>query len=471
MSSYGLAPNKKIVLLFGYLFVFLTLIDFPLVIIYTFTKSHFMVNFVVYSSEAIIMAIFVYLLFNSSFMKIPAFMYVFVIYITLAAMAGIMMHYNAYQVIKHARRFIAFLPPILLGFHFSFFFGGEREQFINKIIKFLTILSIISLVEWIMFYRSYHSMIQFYSRYFNVGAYYAEIKKTSYIHKSGLLGSAMTQRFQFIPGYVQFKRATGVYLEGYAAGFNPATAVFLIVYSKIAGHKVTKKTYAFMLINLAAVFLATSRSAYIFVFMSLIGYIIIQRKLNLAFLLSIVPFFYGPFRAFLIGSVDNLGGSAHRHAIVSLPNFLLDSIISIEALIGTGLGSVESFADMGAIKDIFTQLGIFGLFSVFYLYFVVMKNIYTDRAGKFFVLTLGIALFIFAIYAGRMFGYKSFGWIHFLIGFMTPIPQLQASKVQVPIAAMQIQERNPMIYGNRIRRRGSLEGDLNAESDPGHSQL
>ena len=419
MNLLEVGLNKKTVLSIGYLFVFLILIDFPLVILYTFTRSAFLVKILLYGSEAIIMIIFVYLLLNSFQMGLPVFIYIFVGYIILYALGSFLL-YDFYAVARDSRRFLGPLPPLLLGCYFACSFGEKRESYVNKIVVFLTILSVISLVEWILFYLFYHPMFRFYAKYFQTGAYYSYIKHTSNISETGVLSSGLTQHGIFIPGFFRFKRATGLYMEGYSAGFNAVTAIILILYSKIAGYRAMKmkRNYIFIIVNLIAVILATSRSAYLLLFVSLFGYAMIQRRLPAALFLCLLPFIYTPFRDFVSTSVKTLGGGVHRDAIVLLPNFLFSHIFSFEGLMGSGIGSFKGYTDAGGIKDIFIQLGLLGLFSFFLLHFIIMANIDFSRENKFFILTVSIAIFLLSIYSGRIFGYKCLGVIYFFLGYI-----------------------------------------------------
>ncbi len=417
MNSIKIGLSEKTVLHIGYLFIFLILIDFPLVGLYSLTHSVSLVKILLYSSEAIIMIIFAYLLFNSFKMKLPVFIYIYVAYILLIALVSLLF-YDSYGVARDARRFLAPLPPLLLGYYFAHLFAKERERYVNKIIIFLSVLSIISLIEWIWFYLSYDSAVQFSSKYFQTGPYYWYVKHTSRMSGTGLVTSGLTQHFIFIPGFHQFKRATGLYMEGYSAGLNAVAAIILILYSRIAKYRPMKRNYIFVAINLIAVILATSRSAYLVLFVALFSYLVIERKFPAVFLLFFLPFFYGPFRDFCIKSMKTLGGVGHRDAILSLPGYLSAHIFSFKGLMGSGLGSFKDYTDAGLIKEIFCQLGLFGLSAVFILYFSIMSNVYFSKENKFFVLSALIAFFLLSIYSGRIFGYKCFGIIHFFLGYI-----------------------------------------------------
>ena len=430
MNSIELADSsRKTILHLGYLFVFLILIDAPLVLLYSLTGSASLAKILLYSSEAIIMLIFVFLLLNSFRMRLPKLIYIYVAYILLTAIVSFLF-YDAYDVARDSRRFLALLPPLLLGYYFAWSFGEKRERIVNKIIIFLTIMSVISLIEWIFFYLSYHTMVQLYSEYFQAGPYYFYVKHTSNIHaETGLATSAVTQAGIFIPGFFQFKRATGLYLEGYSAGLNPAFAIILILYSKIARYRTIKSSYIFIIINLIAVILSTSRSAYLLLFVSLLIYLMMKRRLSAALFLSVLPFFYVPFRNFFFSSIKTLGGGAHRDAILQLPDYLSSHILSLEGFIGSGIGSFKDYVDAGAIKDIFIQLGLFGLFMIFLLYFAIMVRIPSSKENIFIVLSVSIAIFLLSIYSGRIFGYKCLGMIHFFLGYITnPFSRLAPHK-------------------------------------------
>jgi hypothetical protein len=349
-------------------------------------------------------------------MRLPVFIYIFVAYILLTGIVSFLFC-EAYDVARDLRRLLAPLPPLLLGYYFACSFGENRERYVKKIIIFLTIMSVISLIEWICYHYFYCSFINFYNKYFQVGPYYEYIKHTGYIHKEGLLASGMTQH-GILPGVLQTKRATGLYLEGYSAGFNATTAIILILYSKIAGFRITKKMYIFIIVNLIAVILATSRSAYLLLFVSLFSYVIIQRRFSAAVFLCLLPFLYSPFRDFFTVSVMTLGGGAHREAILSLPHYMSSHIFSFEGLFGSGIGSFKEYTDAGAVKDIFTQLGLLGLFGFFLLYYTIMANSYHSRENKFLILSTSIAIFCLSIYSGRIFGYKSLGILFFFLGYI-----------------------------------------------------
>nr|MBC8484521.1 hypothetical protein [Bacteroidota bacterium] len=208
-------------------------------------------------------------------------------------------------------------------------------------------------------------------------------------------------------------------------GLNAAIAILLILYSKIAGYRAMKMNYIFIAVNLIAVILATSRSAYLLLFVSLFSYVMIQRRLPAALFLCLLPFIYTPFRDFVFTSVETLGGGMHRDAVVLLPDFLYSHISSFGNLLGSGFASFIAYVDVGAIKEIFIRLGPFGLFSVFFLYFVIMANVYFSKENKFFILTASIAIFLLSIYSGRIFGYKPLGLIHFFLGYITEVRQLE----------------------------------------------
>jgi hypothetical protein len=269
------------------------------------------------------------------------------------------------------------------------------------------------------FPRSYDPIVQ---QVPNTGIYLASIKHTSCDTEIGLLNSGLTQEFIRRFGFV--KRATGVYLEPYSAGFNATMAIILIMYGKIAGYRL-KKYHIFVAINLAAVIFATSRSAYLLLYMALFIYVMIQRKTGVLIFLCIAPLFSNTFRDIVSHTIETFGGGLHREAIVTLPGFLsglFDRIFFLETFMGSGFGTSMEYSDIGAIREIIYQLGIMGLIAFVVLYFTILTRIPLSRENKFFVLTSAIVIFLLCIYSGRIFGYKSLGLLHFFLGYIAPVP-------------------------------------------------
>jgi hypothetical protein len=425
MNTLEKSISSKTVLQLGYLFIFLILIDVPLVILYSLRISIPYIPLVpvlLYFSEATILATFFYLLFRPSQVRPPAFIYLFVVYILLLALVGVMFG-DVFDVLRDARRYLAPLPPLLLGYYFARSFGEEREKFVNKIVMFLTILSAISLAEWALFYLFPDIMVRFCSRFFQTGPYFASIKHTSNEAESGLLTSGLAQNI-FVVKMGFTKRATGLYLEPYSAGFNAATAILLILYGKIVGYRL-KKEHIFVMVNLAAVILATSRSAYLYLFITLLVYLVIQRKPNTLLLLCVLPFLYGPFRNIMVYSTETLGGGIHEETIVTFPDYLFGFTFSFDTFAGTGLGTFAG-ADMGAIKEISIQLGLVGLLAFLLLYYSIMTRIPRSKENKFIISAYAITIFLLSIYSGRMFGYKCLGLIQFFLGYITTSSSLGA---------------------------------------------
>ena len=179
------------------------------------------------------------------------------------------------------------------------------------------------------------------------------------------------------------------------------------------------------MINLAAVILATSRSAYLYLFIILFVYLVIQRKPHVLLLLCVLLFLYGPFRDIMVHSTETLGGGLHKEAIVSLPSYLSGLTFSFDTLVGTGFGTFAE-VDMGAIKEISIQLGLVGLLAFLLLYYSIMTRIPRSKENKFIISAYAITIFLLSIYSVRMSGYKCLGIIQFFLGYITTSSSLGA---------------------------------------------
>lgn len=419
MNNIGF--SKKTVLSLVYVFILLALLsDIPIIVLYTFTGSASLAKILLYGSEAVILMIFAHLLLNSlllnsSQMRLPVFIYIYTIYILLIMLVSLS-YYDNYTVLRDSRKFLVPLPPLLLGYYFGLFFKEEQKGYITKLISFLTIMSVIGLIEWVWWYFSYDSIAQFYSRYFDIGSYYDHIRQTSHITESGMMQAAVRPSGFLIPGVI--KRLTGLYFEPFAAGFNSTLAVILILYSRIAGYLKTRKTSIFLVINIVAAILTTSRSAYLLLLVSLFSYAIIQRKPFGLFLAGLLVFLYSPLKNLLITSVETLGGDTHKEAVFLFISYFSSHLLSLDGLLGSGVGSMEkiSFSTHSGYGAIFGQLGFFGLLSLFCLYFFAMSRIPLTRENKFFVLSIAISTSVLLLFSGYPFGYKTYGLIYFFLG-------------------------------------------------------
>lgn len=415
MNEVG--PSKKTVLFLFYLFVFFIFIDVPLVILYTITESASLVKIILYSSEFIIMIFFVYLLLNSFQTSLPVFIYVYVGYISSIIFVSLLLNFD-YGVLKHSRSFLAPLPPLLLGYYFTLSFE-EREKYIDRLIAFLTIMSVIGLIEWVCWYfLPYNSIAQFYSKYFKVGQYYHEIRHTSGITQEGILLASVRPLGFLIPNVS--KRLTGLYLEPFSAGFNSTLAVILILYSRIAGYLEKRRNYIFLMINIISIVLTTSRSAYLVLAVSVVMYAIIQRNPFGALSLCLLAYFYNPLRDLIFTSATNLGGGYHLKGVLEFIDYFWNYFPSIKGLFGSGIGSMIGtekwylYVESG-YGAIFLQLGILGLFMIFFLYLSIIAQVPFSKENKFFVLSISISTFALLFFSGYPFGYKTYGMIYLFL--------------------------------------------------------
>ena len=407
-----------------YLFIFLAVLsDVFLIILYTRTGSAIFAKILLYGTETIIMIIFAYLLLKTFGTRLPVFIYIYIGYILLMMLVSFL-YYDGYTVLKDSRKFLAPIPPLLLGYYFTLAYKEEREKYVTKLITFLTVMSVIGLIEWVWWYFSYDSIVQLYSKYFDIGSYYHYIRQTSNIEASGIMTSGIRPAGFLIPGVT--KRLTGLYLEPFSAGFNSILAVILILYSRIAGYQIKRRNYhIFLIINIAAVILTTSRSAYLFLFVSLFIYIMIRRRFFIVLPFGLlVFFFYGPLKDFFITLVNTLKGGPHREAVFLFINYFFNYLLSFDGLFGQGIGS--RWLGIGEEKAllyiesgygaIFGQLGLFGLFSIFFLFLTIIARVYFSKENKFFVLSTSISTAALLFFGGYPFGYKTYGLIYLFLG-------------------------------------------------------
>lgn len=414
--------HKKTIFFLVHLFIFLAILgDIPLIILYTISGSSFLVNFLLYGFELIIMIVFAYLLLDSFRRRLPVFIYIYTGYILLFMLVSFLFN-DAFMVLKDTRKFLTPLPPLLLGYYFALSFKEEREKYVAKLITFLTIMSVIGLIEWVWWFFSYDSIAQFYFKYFDFGAYYHYIRETADIDKSGIMMSGIRPAGFLIHGV--FKRLTGFYCEPFSAGFNAALAAILILYSKIAGYRLRKRMNIFLIINIIALILTTSRGTYLFLFLFLFNYVITRRNcFGLLLLGSLIIFiFYGLLKKFFILT---LGEPHTTGAILLFINYFSNNLFSFAGLLGQGIGSrwlgsgyeeqnlIYSESGYGAI---FGQLGLFGLVSIFLLYLSAIAHVYFSKENKFFVWGLAISTPILLFFAGYPFGYKTYGLIYLFLG-------------------------------------------------------
>lgn len=416
--------SKDTVRFLFYIFIFLVFIDIPNVILYTTARSDFLAKTILYSAELAMAIILVCLLvLPRPLPRYPAFVYVYAGYILLIMLMSLV-YYSKYGVMKNSRKFLAPLPPLILGYYFSLSFRerGSREQYTGMIIKFITIMSIIGLVEWIWWYLTpYSSVTQFYSNYFRVGPYYANIRHTSSVTKELMLRASERTSISLIPGVT--KRFTGLYLEPFSAGFNSTLGVILILYSKIAGYRKKRSAQIFLIINVIAVILTTNRSSYLLLSASLFFYAIINRSYLGVSLFFLLAFLYAPLRSMVAGSVTSLGGGYHEKAFWEFFEYFWANFASVKGFLGSGFGSMIGtqkwylYVESG-YGTIFLQLGILGLAMVFFLYLSVIVRAIPSKENRFFVLSISISTLALLFFQAPIFGYKSYGLIHFFLGTM-----------------------------------------------------
>ena len=424
-----ISSRKKKILILTNLFVFLAILsDIPLVILFTVTRSVFLAKALLYGTELTICLILAYLLVRPPHVRPPVYINLYIFYILLLTVIGLLFYDNI-TVLRSSRKFIALVPPLVLGYYLGLFFREEREKYIRKLIMFLTVMSVIGLIEWLWWLVSPDSIIHLCFKYFDISSYYHHVRESSNLMDSGIMTSTVRPSDFLFPGVV--KRLTGLYFEPFSAGFNSTLAVILILYSEIAGFMRREKRYYLLLsINILAAILTTSRSTYLFLFVSILVYTIIQRRFFLALVISLLVLLYLPLKSLILTSVYSLGGEAHKETVFLFINYFLDNVFSFTGLLGSGIGSGELYAnkDVSLLLGesgygfIFLQLGLCGLVSIFLLYLSVVKRIPLTRANKFFILTFAASTFALLFFSGYIFGYKTYGLIHLFLGFIMTQP-------------------------------------------------
>ncbi len=428
---------KKKVLLLVYFFVFLAVLsDVPIIIIYTLTKSSILTHIFLYGSEFTILIISAYLFIKPSDVKFPTFLYIYCIYILAVTMVSLFF-YDTYDVLRNSRKLLAILPPVIFGYYFGFYLWEEREKYIKKLIIFLTIMSIVGLVEFVWWGLSKQTLISFCSKFLNYNSYYYYIRHSSNITQTGIMTSGIRPEGMIIPGIS--KRLTGFYFEPFAAGFNTSLAIILILYCRIAGFGRMKHEYLILGINISALILTTSRSSYLLLSVFLLSFFYYKGKLHPAMLLCLLALLYEPFRIFCLDSIRNLGGEVHQRAALGLPQFILSHINSIDFIWGGGLGSMEKtiFEIESGYGAIFSQLGIIGLVSIVSLYLCMTVGFLPSTQDKFYILGILGSIILLLFFAGYLFGYKTFGLLHLVLGsissrYRSRILPIQAGLYHLP---------------------------------------
>jgi hypothetical protein len=415
--------EKGIVLLIVSLIIFSIFRDIPLTLFYTQTQSIELSKLLLYISEFIILLIFIYTLFISFFKKVPVYLFIYICYIAL--FTGIsFIFFDTYSVLRNAHKFFSVIPFLLLGYYLSSYSTAKDYCHYLKVITiFLTIISAIGIAEWFLWYFFPSSMTIFYSKLFQAGSYYQNVKHTNTASDFGvLMASLRTNRF-IIPGVA--KRLTGLYLEPLSAGFNAALAVILVLYQKMKGYIKSKPFIILLVINMLAVILTTSRSAYLMLFFALFIFIFISKnKISkiVSFFILTLPFLYRPFRIFCINSVKNLGGGFHAQAIKLFFNAFRENVFSFQGIFGDGVGSKWLghnliYAESG-YGMIFGQLGLFGVIAVILFFLTIVTHIHYSRENKFLVLSIMVPTFILLFFGSYPFGYKTFGFIYLILGML-----------------------------------------------------
>lgn len=147
MNKIG--SHKKNVLVLTNLFIFLAVLsDVPLIILFTVAGSVFSARCVflakalLYGTELIICLILAYLLFRPLLVRPPVYISLYIFYILSFTVIGLLFYDNV-TVLRSSRKFIALVPPLVLGYYLGLFFKEEREKYIRKLIMFLTAMSVI----------------------------------------------------------------------------------------------------------------------------------------------------------------------------------------------------------------------------------------------------------------------------------------------------------------------------------------
>ncbi len=398
-------------------FVVMIFMDDFLVLLLTITKEAAPAKLLLYSSEFIILFIGMYLLFKPLFAgrgipELPAFVAIYVVYIILMCLRGLM-YTDIYNILRDSRKMLAPIPPLVIGFYLALYQRQNIPVYINRLIKLLTILSVIGLVEWAWWYIAPQSLNYFYSRFFRVGLYYHQIKYISDTTDVGLLTSALRPAGFIIPALT--KRLTGLYLEPFSAGFNAALAVALLWYKRIAGYPKLRYETPVIIINFSAVILTTSRSAYLMLAIIIVVYMMAQKR-HLAMLICglISLIFVTMYYAGIADAISTLDWTGHSNPLYRF----IGHFFSFNNILGAGLGAMERnslYTDCG-YGFIYGQLGIIGIISIFILYLSIGWHSTASPENRFFITGITLSTFVLLFFAGYPFGYKTFGLIHLCLG-------------------------------------------------------
>ena len=102
----------------------------------------FLAKALLYGTELIICLILAYLLFRPLLVRPPVYISLYIFYILSFTVIGLLFYDNV-TVLRSSRKFIALVPPLVLGYYLGLFFKEEREKYIRKLIMFLTAMSVI----------------------------------------------------------------------------------------------------------------------------------------------------------------------------------------------------------------------------------------------------------------------------------------------------------------------------------------
>lgn len=398
-------------------FIVMIFIDVFLVMLLTITGETSAVKYLLYSSEFIILFIGMYLLFKPIFTRqeipeLPAFVTIYVVYIILMCLRSIM-YADIYNVLRDSRKMLAPVPPLVIGFYFAFYHRENLNVYINRLIKLLTVFTIIGLVEWVWWYIAPQSLNLFYSRFFRVGLYYHQIKYISDATDLGLLTSALRPEGFIIPAIT--RRLTGLYLEPFSAGFNAALAVALVWYKRLAGSAKNRYDALIIITNVTAVLLTTSRSAYLMLAIITVVYMMSQKRHLSILIWGLILFIFVILYYNNIADVlSTLDWSGHTNPI----SLFIEHFLSFNNIIGAGLGAMERnsiYTDCG-YGAIYGQLGIFGIAGILIFYLGIGGKITASPENRFFITCITVSTFALLFFAGYPFGYKTFGLIHLCLG-------------------------------------------------------
>jgi hypothetical protein len=416
--------GSTLVLAFAYLFILIAILgDLPLIIFFSRTRSVSFTRSLLFGLEFIILLMFAFLLLDSFKRKIPNFLYIYVGYIILMTIVSVF-YYEPLTVLRDARKFLAPLPPLFIGYYITLFSPDKKDQFINRLIIFLTAMSIVGIVEWCLCCLFPNGTSGFYSSFFDVGNYYNQVRETSGVTESGIMLSGIRPSGFFIPGVT--KRLTGLYLEPFAAGFNAVFAVILILYVRMSGNRKLKWEYFLLSINIVAVILTTSRSSYLLLFIALTIYLLMSNRIHPVFFLCFLTLLYTPFRELCFHSVKTLGGGKHQETISVFFDYLINNLFTFKGIVGEGIGSrwfeyAWLYIESG-YGYIFGQLGIAGILGIILLFLISASHIYSNEANNYFTIVLLASVAILLLFSGYIFGYKTFGLIYMFLGSLMTKP-------------------------------------------------